>query len=78
MIGGLWSNSNLDDEKGTRGNAVTEIQNSYENVLISIYNEELVAREEELFATHPFFTQMNFDYEDVHLPTTDNLAEDTA
>lgn len=31
MISALWSNSNYDDDKGTRANAIEEIENNFKN-----------------------------------------------
>lgn len=60
MISGMWSNSNLDDGKDTRSKALMEIEESYQNTLISIYNED--HQEEQIdLDRHPLFTEMNID-----------------
>jgi len=40
MVSGLWSNSNYDDEKGTRKKALEDIENNYQETINIIYNGE--------------------------------------
>lgn len=58
MISGMWSNSNLDDGKNTRQQALREIEDNYQMQLLSVYNEE--EAEDDVFE-HPFFQAMNLD-----------------
>lgn len=60
MISGMWSNSNLDDGKDTRSKALLEIEESYQNTLISIYNNETPLEEMDL-DSHPLFAGMDLD-----------------
>ena len=40
MIGALWSNSNYDDDKGSRGKAIAEVEERFENAVKAIYGQE--------------------------------------
>jgi hypothetical protein len=40
MISGLWSNSNYDDDKNTRKKALEDIDNTYQETINIIYNNE--------------------------------------
>ncbi len=56
MISGLWGNPNFDDEKQTRKNALIEIENSYQEAVLNVYNKE---RQVEIdFKDDPFFAAM--------------------
>ena len=53
MIGGLWANSNFDDDKGTRDKAIRDINQSFYDTITSIYNgdaEEIDLKEDPFFA----------------------------
>lgn len=63
MIAGLWANSNLDDGTNTRQNALIEIETSYQDQLLAIYNSDLSEEDEIDFMDQPFFKAMNFDWE---------------
>lgn len=53
MIGSLWSNSNYDDDKGTRRNAIEEIEEQYEEATnLILFGPE---PEEEIPEDNPFF-----------------------
>ena len=62
MISGLWSNSNLDDDKNTRQNALTEIEESYQETIRLIYSRESTEDPEIDIDELPFFKAMNFDW----------------
>jgi hypothetical protein len=54
MIASLWANSNYDDNKGTRKNAIEELEAAYDEAVAKIlgyYEEE----EEEIDPNNPFF-----------------------
>ena len=56
MIAGLWANSNLDDGKNTRNQALESIENSYNETVAIIYSDH---KSEEIdFQTDPFFKAM--------------------
>lgn len=56
MVAGLWGNANFDDDKNTRKNALIEIENSYEEAILNVYNKE---RHVEIdFKEDPFFAAM--------------------
>lgn len=38
MISGLWSNSNFDDDKGTRTKALDEIEENFAEAVTRVYN----------------------------------------
>lgn len=39
MIASLWANSNYDDDKGTRKNAIEEIEASYDEAVAKIWGD---------------------------------------
>jgi phosphosulfolactate phosphohydrolase-like enzyme len=63
MISGLWGNSNFDDEKNTRQKALSEIENSYQEVVLNVYNKERL--EEIEFKNDPFFAAMKLPDENL-------------
>lgn len=67
MISGLWSNSNLDDGKNTREQALAEIEQNYQDILRTIYSSNFVAEEIDI-NTHPLFTAMNLDIDQEPTP----------
>ncbi len=73
MISGMWSNSNLDDGKGSRTQALTEIEENFQNTIRLIYSGK--DPNDDILLNHPLFTAMNLDDppEVVPLPTTENL-----
>lgn len=79
MISGLWSNSNLDDGKNTREDALKSIENTYNDIVASIYSEP---KTEIDFKSDPFFAAMKIpgDPESGPVPdrttTTDEIKVD--
>lgn len=56
MISGLWGNANFDDDKNTRKKALIEIENSFQEAVLNVYNKE---RQVEIdFKDDPFFAAM--------------------
>jgi hypothetical protein len=55
MIMALWSNPNLDDDKGTRKNAIEEIEHNYEEAVWRIWHPEEAAEEDKIDHDNPFF-----------------------
>lgn len=56
MYSGLTANSNLDDDKGTKEQALRSIDDEFQNILVTIYNGE---KDEEIdFQKDPFFAAM--------------------
>lgn len=56
IIAGMWANTNLDDNKGTRRNALEEIQNNYDDTIEEIYSG--IRREDIDLNSDPFFAAM--------------------
>jgi hypothetical protein len=54
MISALWSNSNYDDDKGTRQKAIEEIEANFQSAISQIISNETSA-EEEIDESNPFF-----------------------
>ena len=54
MISALWSNSNYDDDKGTRQKAIEEIESNFQGAVNQIFSGK-VAQEEEIDESNPFF-----------------------
>lgn len=56
MVAGLWGNSNFDDDKNTRKKALSEIENSFEEAVLDVYDKN---RHEKIeFKSDPFFKAM--------------------
>jgi hypothetical protein len=61
MISGLWANTNLDDGKQTRQNALRQIENDHQNTIHEIY----LGKDEEIdYEQDPFFAAMKLDGEE--------------
>lgn len=56
IIAGLWANTNLDDNKGSRSRALEEIQNNYDDTIEEIYIG--IRREDIDLNDDPFFAAM--------------------
>lgn len=54
MISALWANSNYDDDKGTRKNAIEEITNNFDEAIAQIFGAKQ-AEEDEIDDDNPFF-----------------------
>ena len=54
MISALWSNSNYDDDKGTRQKAIEEIEGNFQSAVRQIFSGETLQQEEEIDG-NPFF-----------------------
>lgn len=56
MVSGLWGNSNFDDDKNTRKKALIEIENSYNEAVLNVYNKKKQVEID--FKEDPFFAAM--------------------
>lgn len=56
MIAALWSNSNYDDDKGTRTSAIEEIESNFQEVVDILTGN--TPPEEDIDESNPFFGQM--------------------
>lgn len=66
MIAGMWANTNLDDNKGTRSQHLEEIQHSYDQTVKEIYTG---IREEDIDLNQdPFFAAMKVPGENLLKP----------
>ena len=68
-ISGLLANTNLDDNKGSKRNALESIDNSYYETLKSIYNIEI---EEVNLRKDPFFAAMKIPGIDIPVVDEDD------
>ena len=66
MVAALWSNSNWDDDKGTRKNAIDELEEKYRDALGTIYGPGAASEPEpqseeipELDKSNPFFAAVD-------------------
>ena len=57
MVQALWANSNYDDEKGTRENAIQEIETSFQEAIDSVNGPP--EPEIEIDKSNPFFAAMD-------------------
>lgn len=76
MVAGLWANTNLDDGKQTRRNALQEIENTFQDQLNVIYSGK---KEPDIDYNNPFFAAMKVpelpgeeEASPVHTTTTDD------
>jgi len=70
MVAGLWGNSNFDDDKNTRKKALTDIENSFQEAVLNVYNKE---RQAEInFKEDPFFAVMKVPDVPDPRPKTEN------
>lgn len=53
MISALWSNSNYDDDKGTRQKAIEEIEANFQGAVNDIFGNS--PNEQEIDESNPFF-----------------------
>lgn len=69
MIAALWSNSNYDDDKETRKQAIEEIEENFQAVSDLIMGR--AEPEEEIDEENPFFGQMKKGMEKILQPRND-------
>jgi hypothetical protein len=59
MVAALWSNSNFDDDKGTRKKAIADIEQNYQDALeaieLSLRPQSVIEEEDKLTDDNPFF-----------------------
>jgi len=70
MIAALWSNSNYDDDKGTRKNAIEELEENFTEAINMILG---VTREEEIAEDNPFFAPAFKGMQDVKPPEVTDI-----
>lgn len=73
MVASLWSNSNYDDDKGTRKNAIEELEHHYEEATQLILHGPQV-REEEIDENNPFFVPALRAAREIDTPRADEGA----
>ena len=67
MIGGLWANDGMNDDKGTRQNAIMEIEESFSAAVEQVLGGVSAhAEEEEIDPENPFFKPMYEGMEKLH------------
>lgn len=70
MIASLWSNSNYDDDKGSRQTAIEEIEEKYETA-VAIITLGYDPNEEEIDYDNPFFAPVKKGLERIEDPRDD-------
>lgn len=55
IISGLYANSNLDDDKGTRQKIISDMEDNFRDAIKSLYEPV----DEDVLADNPFFKAMN-------------------
>lgn len=73
MIGALWSNSNYDDDKGTRRQAIEDIEENFDEAVHKIlfgFDEA----EEEIDKDNPFFKKAVEGLKKIEAPRMDEGA----
>lgn len=73
MIAALWANSNFDDDKGTRQNAIEEIEENFEEAMQTILHGGR-DEEEEIDKSNPFFAAAERGVAKLQAPRQDEGA----
>lgn len=73
MISALWSNSNYDDDKGTRKDAIEEIESNYDEAVKKIMFG-IQDTEEEIDKDNPFFSAVDRGLAKLETPRVDESA----
>lgn len=71
MIAALWANSNWDDKKSTRQNAIQEIEDNFKTVVQMIFSDIKQEKEVEIDKSNPFFEAAERGMEKIHAPRND-------
>lgn len=74
MIASLWSNSNYDDDKGTRKNAIEELEQHYDEATEVILNGVAADAEEEIDENNPFMAPAIRAARGIETPRADDGA----
>jgi hypothetical protein len=76
MISALWSNSNWDDDKGTRASAIEELEANLEEALFAIFNGVDEEEDIEISEDNPFFASTRKAMDQVIASTGDFMVDD--
>lgn len=71
MINGFWSNDGMNDDKGTRQNAIRELEESFQQAISNIMSGKAGEKEEEIDKQNPFFAAMNTEIPKIEKPVAD-------
>lgn len=71
MIASLWSNSNYDDDKGTRQKAIDEIEANYDEAIVKIHAGPLAEEEDQIDKDNPFFSAIERGQRKLETPRND-------
>jgi hypothetical protein len=71
MIAALWSNSNWDDDKGTRQSQIEQLEAQYEEVITKVLSRNPPEQEEEIDENNPFFAAAKRGVEKLEEPRND-------
>ena len=74
MIAALWANSNYDDDKGTRRNAIEEIEGNFEEAVRTIMTGRPEEEEAEIDKDNPFFQAAERGLAKLEAPRNDEGA----
>jgi hypothetical protein len=74
MIASLWSNSNYDDDKGTRTNAIEELEHHYDEAIALILHGPQDSQEEDIDEDNPFFQPALRAVRQIEAPRADEGA----
>jgi hypothetical protein len=66
MIIGIWANEGLNDDEGSRSNAIAEIEANFDEAVRQVMSEDHHEEEEEIDPENPFFKQMYEGMEKLH------------
>lgn len=64
MITGFYSNSNYDDDKGTRNKAISQLEDQFKEAIAELY-EPTIKEEKDPIKGNPFFDAMNVPGEEI-------------
>lgn len=75
MIASLWANSNYDDDRGSRQLAIQEIEEKFNEAILSIHGI-ISVEEEDIDKSNPFFAQMEKGMAKLQQPENPNSTVD--
>lgn len=76
MINGFWSNEGMNDDKGTRQEAIEDLETHFQTATESILHGTKPEEEEDIDKDNPFFAAMDTRLPKLEAPTSHRSVED--
>lgn len=71
MINGFWSNDGMNDDKGTRQDAIKDLEENFQSAVQSILSGKKHESEPEIDKSNPFFSAMDTSTDRLQKPLVD-------